>query len=882
MRTMKKVLALSLVLAMALGMMANAATFNDNDAINPDLLSDINLMIALNVFSEQGTGAGYFEPNRELTREEVAKLVYVLKNKGNDNGAASWTGMNIFKDVEAGRWSEGYINYCASTGMIAGTGEGYFNPTAKMSAVEVAKLMLVLGGYKADVQGYLGNNWDINVIRDAEAAGIFGNYELPVRGSVTREWVARILVNGINATKVKYEDGQAQEQYDLITKKPVTFANTDLGLVETVGTLVATNNVKLGANPENNTNGKNVYSVLDADGNTATTNDQTNFKYDAAIALLGQKVTVLSKGTLDNNAKVYGVTTHSDVNVVNTTIGGIKVESINDEPGNVNVTVNGDTKKYSIADNKLVVYTDYAPASASAAINDANLFGTGVKAGANDNRVVKLIDNNGDGIYEAAFIRSATYAKVDYINPSRHIFRANKVEKFAAFTNVSTKEAYEDLVFEDSVAKGDIVKITVNYESGEKKTVIQKADVVTGPVTSVKNGAATIDGVSYGKHVLNGTALTVNAKAMDYYTDGKYIIYSEAPSSSNQDQSNIAYVVNAKEVRDEWGNPTNKVDILKNDGTRETLEYKAYTSNKPTGYLDFSNDLRKGKLVEYVMSGGKVYFKDLATVSGGDLNVVTTDNAAMSYDKSEKKLTYTKSASQTVLTNDETYFFVKSENNQYAVVKASEIKGDFTTVAGTFQLAYAKDGLPYVAYAVIDLGSKTLPGNESTTNVMAIAGSAVTETLDKDGNKVYQLTVTKLDGTEVVLENTTDSEFKSVLNKFVKYSVATDGTATVSPANPDGYTDGKLTAVDGKTVYINGTIYTLADDVKAYYVDSFERSSDGKKRTTVSVGEGYILSAEDEHGTAYNSIKFKADDGKITHIIMEIDGETLFDNDDIA
>ncbi len=875
MRTMKKVLALSLVLAMALGMMANAATFNDNDAINPDLLSDINLMIALNVFSEQGTGTGYFEPNRELTREEVAKLVYVLKNKGNDNGAASWTGMNIFKDVEAGRWSEGYINYCASTGMIAGTGEGYFNPTAKMSAVEVVKLMLVLSGYKADVQGYLGNNWDINVIRDAEAAGIFSNYELPVRGSVTREWVARILVNGINATKVKYEDGQAQEQYDLITKKPVTFANTDLGLVETVGTLVATNNVKLGANPENNTNGKNVYSTLAIDGDSS---HDINFKYDAAIALLGQKVTVLSKGTLDSNAKVYGVTTHSDVNVVNTTIGGIKVESINGDSNNVNVTVNGNTKKYSIADNKLVVYTDYAPASA-AAVNDANLFGTGVKAGANDNRVVKLIDNNGDGIYDVAFVRSATYAKVDYINPSRHIFRANKVENFANFVNVSTKEAYEDLVFEDSVAKGDIVKITVNYESGEKKTVIQKADVVTGPVTSVKNGVATIDGASYGKHVLNGTALTVNPKAMDYYTDGKYIIYSEAPSSSNQDQSNIAYVVHAKDVQDEWGNTTAKVDILKNDGTRETLVYK----DNVDGAMNWSTaKSAKGTLVEYVMSGGKVYFKTLATVSGGDLNVVTTDNAAMSYDKSEKKLTYKKSASQTVLTNDETYFFVKSENDQYAVVKASEIKGDFATVAGTFQLAYAKDGLPYVAYAFIDLGSNALPGNESTTNVMAVAGSAVTETLDKDGNKVYQLTVTKLDGTEVVLENTTDSEFKSVLNKFVKYSVATDGTATVSAANPDGYTDGKLTAVDGKTVYINGTIYTLADDVKAYYVDSFERSSDGKKRTTVSVGEGYILSAEDEHGTAYNSIKFKADNGKITHIIMEIDGETLFDNDDIA
>ena len=98
MRTMKKVLALSLVLAMALGMMATAA-FKDQEAINEDLAGDISLMVALNVFSEQGTGAGYFEPNRELTREEVAKPIYVLKTTCNDNGATSWTDMHMFMDI---------------------------------------------------------------------------------------------------------------------------------------------------------------------------------------------------------------------------------------------------------------------------------------------------------------------------------------------------------------------------------------------------------------------------------------------------------------------------------------------------------------------------------------------------------------------------------------------------------------------------------------------------------------------------------------------------------------------------------------------------------------------------------------------------------------
>ena len=116
MRTMNKIVALSLVLAMALSMMAGAA-FKDQATINADLVDEINLLVALGVYSENGTGAGYFEPGVELTREQVAKRVYVLKNKGNDNGATSWTGMNIFSDVEEGRWTldikvspvEGYL-----------------------------------------------------------------------------------------------------------------------------------------------------------------------------------------------------------------------------------------------------------------------------------------------------------------------------------------------------------------------------------------------------------------------------------------------------------------------------------------------------------------------------------------------------------------------------------------------------------------------------------------------------------------------------------------------------------------------------------------------------------------------------------------------------
>ena len=861
MRTMKKVLALSLVLAMALGMMANAATFNDNDAINPDLLSDINLMIALNVFSEQGTGAGYFEPNRELTREEVAKLIYVLKNKGVDNGATSWTGMNIFKDIESGRWSEGYINYAASVGMMAGTGEGYFNPTAKMSAVEVAKLLLVLNGYKADVQGYLGTNWDINIIRDAEAAGIFANYELPVRGSVTREWVARLMNNGIYATKVKYEDGQAQEMYNQ-DNEPQTFANQDLGLEETTGVLMATPNAQIiDANGENYAGqedtvangGKANCVVIDDDGAVHT------FKYDAPLNLLGQRVTVLSKGDLDTDVKVYGVTTHKSNIVTTTTVDAVDYDKDDFENG-------------------AVLYIDYvenAITYADGKVGNDDFFGE------NDGRTITLVDYDNNDKYDAAFVNSVVYAEIEYINPSNNIVRFGDMTANATLANIDNEDDYANLVFEDTVAKGDVVKVTKDYTTGKELTVIQKVDVVTGAVTKVTSGGvATIDGSEYklSTNKLNEyEEIEVSPKAINYYVDGKYVVYSDAISEEEAEQTNIAYIIGIAKGDDEWGKENAKVDILKNDGTREVINYKtdvaegddssiltweevkALTFTAPTDNTNL--------LVEYVMSGGKVYFRTLS-----DVETATDD---YTFDKSESIFT---NGTDKYPVNNDTYFFVVDGDN-YAVLKTSEINGDMTAMDNTY-FAVSSTGLPYVKYAVLE-GNATGEASDG----IAISATSVSTELDEDGDKVYKLVVTKLDGTEVTLVSNSSTMFDNKTGKFVTYEVGNDGYVDeISVAKPAGYTEAALTVVDGNAVMIseNGTstgaaYKTLADDVKIYYVDAYK--SGNNDRIIVSEGDGLVTSAETEADTFAKSVLVKYGTGDeasvITAIIVEVDGQEI-------
>ncbi len=182
MRTLKKVLALSLVFAMAFTMMAGAA-FKDQDKIDSALTNDIQLLTALGVF--KGDENGNFNPTDNVKRSEAAKMIYVLKNNGVDDGAVAFQGVSKYSDVPVGHWAEGYINYCTNLGYMGGwqeNGVQKFDPNGNVTGVEMMKMLLCMIGYKADVQGYTGNGWKTNVLVDAATSGLSVNFTPSVYG----------------------------------------------------------------------------------------------------------------------------------------------------------------------------------------------------------------------------------------------------------------------------------------------------------------------------------------------------------------------------------------------------------------------------------------------------------------------------------------------------------------------------------------------------------------------------------------------------------------------------------------------------------------------------------------------------------------------------
>ena len=880
MRKMNKIVALSLVLAMALSMMASAATFKDQSDINKDLADEISLLVALNVFSANGTGEGNFEPNGTITRAQAAKIMYVLKNKGNDNGATTWTDMNLFKDVEAGAWYEGYANYCASTGIMIGTAEGVFSPNKELTGTELAKMLLVLIGYKADIEGYTGNTFSANVLADAEEAGLFVDYELAVKGNVSREWAALMIVNALNAPKVKYNDGVAEVQYVYNSADYVTYATQDLGLNWYIGIVDKIPTLDLTAELANRLSTTSKTSKVTGANGTKT------FTYAVEADLLKQEVKVLFKDTdgvdgLTVNDKIYGVAATGTSKVYEVARDAVKISG-------TKVTVPGlEQKDYA---GQTIVVLNANTGSVVAVENfAAQIF---YKA----NETIKLINNDEDEFIDFAIVNPATYLKVTKNDAAKNTIEfadansAVKLQTIAGaditFDNTTANKEnfakYINLV--DTVEKNDIVAIHKDISAGKLVYNITKVEGFEGNISTVNGTKYTVNGTVYEAAANKMADLTMPeapsaTKAM-FYTDGKYIVYTGAKATAGVDQTNIAYVVDAKEVttQDAMGNDVvaKKVDVLKNDGTREVLEYKTYTSGKPTKALTWDDaKAKKDSIVEYVMVDGKVYFANLATVA--DAELIVEDDKTLDFNKEAGKVT---GATKQLLVNEDSYFFVKYDTNgrtdggvKYAVVKASEAKGNLTSTDGK-TVAYNKTGLPYLVYGVIDLGTNDMPGGLASNNTGISAGQ-VQITLDAENKTIYTLDVTKFDGTVVTLKSTTGDEFASTEGKFVSYTIGTDGyvssvTVATRPSDIDFTGAGKLTSGDANYLLINDRLYEVAENCKFYYVDS---DNDATVKTVVVSGEGIVTLAE---GVTGSNVIYKLDaSNKITSIIMEKDGEAI-------
>jgi hypothetical protein len=215
---MKKVLAWAVVLALVLSSFTMA--FADQAKTSKDFkdASEINYTEAVDVMVATGIINGYpdgtFGPAKTVKRSEMAKMIACIMNGGEDVGD-QYKSACPFADSQ-GHWAAGYIAYCASEHIIDGRSADVFDPEAEVTGTEVAKMALTSLGYDSKIQGYTGENWAANVLKDAKKNDLFKGLDKSfVPGDpCNRESAAQILFNMLKAAEVEYDTNMSIETGD--------------------------------------------------------------------------------------------------------------------------------------------------------------------------------------------------------------------------------------------------------------------------------------------------------------------------------------------------------------------------------------------------------------------------------------------------------------------------------------------------------------------------------------------------------------------------------------------------------------------------------------------------------------------------------------------
>ncbi len=813
MRTLKKVLALSMVFAMAFSMMAGAA-FNDQDQIDASLVEDIQLLTALQVF--QGDEKGDFNPTANVTRAQAAKMIYVMKNNGQDDEAAAFKGQSVYSDVPSGHWAEGYINYATNLGIMSGWTEGAvrkFDPNGNVTGIELTKMLLCMIGYRADIQGYTGNGWQTNVLRDGATSAITTNYLPTIYNAAPRQWTARLMANAVNAPYVTYSRGEVVMGH--ATDPTKSYGQQYLGLNTVEGYLRDAGKVSLvsgqiGLDDDGDEIELSATKDMASLGSvkSSLSGDKTyTFKTTVDPSLLGQYVKVYYKSstltTMD--VKVYAVLATNQSKVYDKTLADVTVTKDEDKAYETikfdgynggsakqygKYTVDGKDATRQITLVKNFAKAENLTANTTTGDNDNGKAKKFAPLAATSNANIRFVDQDNDGFIDLAFLEEVKYAIVDSHNAEKNTLRLKKANGGADKIDVdgdgtediiNSEANYKKLNFENEVAANDVISLTLDGSSGARVWNVAKLEPTTGSVSgydldSDKNyNNVTLNGegtkiahgegyrvAGYSKAANTNTSLLNDTT---FYTDGKYIVYSTG-GDSVASVGSLAYVIGT-EPYTSFGSKTWYAKVLLSDGTTGQYEVKA-TYVKQT---ETQNDKTVEKLVETdkvnekdangtaVLNAGSVYSYSLSDnkITLSELKSDSSDNGIkfktgkQGYKNSSKR--YTIGGANQVLSED-AYFFVKSNvdvpgKEKYSVVKASELGKDMTSTGDT---PYATKKINNIDTVVF--GTLVVEGNAvATAAKYAFVKSAPSYTT-VDGDYVAQMTVVLPNGEEQVVKKT--------------------------------------------------------------------------------------------------------------------------------
>lgn len=661
MKNLKQVLALGMAFSLTMSAMAGAA-FTDQDSINKENVDAVQLLSTLDII--KGYEDGSFNPTKPVTRAEMAKMIYTIRNGGNANADAYKSVSTSFTDIQ-GHWAEGYIKYLQSTDIIAGKSATKFDPDATVTTVEAMKMALVLGGYRADKAGIYGAQWANKTISLATTNGLTDDVYSSMDGGCTRQDAAQILANVLEMDAVQWSEVTQSflKESDAGLSwgsAPMSVGNKWMDLeIETGFVQVA---------PSSKTNPKGV-KVADVTFN--------NVSMDVSD-LLGYEVKVVydaDKQKKNESDAIYGIYKTEDNTSYETVWNQIDKENNSNK-------IRVDGKVYEL-DNNVTVYADKSELNWSASTAVSKLDNKNTRELSDE---VVLIDNDADGKIEAMQVKTQDVTQVTYVGTNNIATKnlvtdAKRTPGTDKHVGVYAPSIYtydadvelKDVNVYEGIAKEDYVKVSYDYFND--KVTYEKIDVVEGKVeaTRTSNGGTTqeirINGTWY-KPATGYTSMPslVTGDTIAYVAIGE-LLYNVEKTDGLWGSKYLATVVDVAKY--DVGFDTNKIQIKlqTRDGGSKTAILDKYNNNgitaaDPDGnpatintfdsYLvniDVTGDgavnssdtiaaLRtflQGKLLAYRESGSNVSLMPISdTQKAGYKYKFTTNGSAASYDSDGK------------------------------------------------------------------------------------------------------------------------------------------------------------------------------------------------------------------------------------------------------
>mgnify|MGYP005757416535 CR=1 FL=1 len=421
MRNLKRALSLVLAVVMVIGLMvvgASAVSYNDfsdrGEIVNKDAVS---MLTTLEII--EGKPDGSYAPGENVDRAQMAKMISVMLSN-NQNCDDLYMNVNSgLTDISA-NWAKGYINYCYTLGVIAGRGNGTFDPSANVTAVEAAKMLLTALGYEAEIEGLVGDDWALNTAALAHELGIFRNFDKDVSAPLNRDDAALLIYNAMDVEMIEqYQNGYALSYADHRTILSYVF-----GVIRVEGVVVANEWAQLQqtdsdeALREGRTTLANVVWYDSTTSNTRVEEgvketEPVTFNVTTPVEYMGKAVTMyVEKTTILANSKVLGVATDDEANVINFTAA--TEDTVKDYLKGTGVAVNDDETEYYVnygyfknEEDAIDWINEYYYTEAQG--NDFNLNGI----------EVQVIDNDDDGIAEYVLYLQETLSEVSRYNATK-------------------------------------------------------------------------------------------------------------------------------------------------------------------------------------------------------------------------------------------------------------------------------------------------------------------------------------------------------------------------------------------------------------------------------------------------------------------------------